>query len=209
MRSKRQKIMPEGGGQDETMIAKDLPIAIVGPNLDVLAQWEETLLKSGMKSKKIEYFHPCNEASESSGYKFILLTRHQLMTETRSFLERKEQSKLYPKFDMTFIDMLKNQYLANKGKARNKWKRLDVNNQVMETDNECITRLFVQNTKLIGEPIFRTILIDEAHFLKNLLSFWAIGAALLGMVSERTVPLSGTPYNNGKSFYYFQDREAI
>jgi len=47
------------------------------------------------------------------------------------------------------------------------------------------------------QPCFRMILIDEAHFLKNLVSFWGIGAALLGRLSERCVPLTGTPYNNG------------
>jgi hypothetical protein len=44
---------------------------------------------------------------------------------------------------------------------------------------------------------FRMVLMDEAHFLKNMVSFWGMGAALLGAMSERIVPLSGTPYNNG------------
>lgn len=46
-------------------------------------------------------------------------------------------------------------------------------------------------------PQFRTIIVDEAHFLKNLCSFWGIGTALLGLNAERMVPLTGTPYNNG------------
>lgn len=44
---------------------------------------------------------------------------------------------------------------------------------------------------------FRIIIVDEAHFLKNLCSFWGIGTALLGLNAERMVPLTGTPYNNG------------
>ena len=40
--------------------------------------------------------------------------------------------------------------------------------------------------------------------MKNSVSFWGLGAGLLGVNAERIVPLSGTPYNNGP-----QDMAAI
>mmetsp|Transcript_39990 Transcript_39990/g.83642 ORF Transcript_39990/g.83642 Transcript_39990/m.83642 type:complete len:149 (+) Transcript_39990:1647-2093(+) len=45
--------------------------------------------------------------------------------------------------------------------------------------------------------VFETVVIDECHFLRNVLAYWGIGAALLGAQAKRTVLLSGTPYNNG------------
>lgn len=35
--------------------------------------------------------------------------------------------------------------------------------------------------------------------MRNVLSFWGLGACLLGSHSKRIVLLSGTPYNNGPS----------
>ncbi|KAH8079175.1 helicase [Aureococcus anophagefferens] len=42
-----------------------------------------------------------------------------------------------------------------------------------------------------------TVIIDEAHFLRNATSKWGIGAALLGHSSKFCVSATGTPYNNG------------
>ena len=47
------------------------------------------------------------------------------------------------------------------------------------------------------QPWLSTI-IDEAHEMRNPFSFWAIGAMLAGVHSQRVVLLSGTPYNNNK-----------
>jgi len=60
----------------------------------------------------------------------------------------------------------------------------------------CTTRLLRQAKENIP-AVFRTVVIDEAHFLKNLNSYWGLGAGLLGLHAERVIPMSGTPYNNG------------
>jgi hypothetical protein len=82
-------------------------------------------------------------------------------------------------------------YRCDKGKKDN-----NVYRKENETLSECVTRLL---QKCLGkiQPSFRTVVIDEAHFLKNLLTYWGLGAALLGIHAERVVPLTGTPYNNG------------
>jgi len=35
-----------------------------------------------------------------------------------------------------------------------------------------------------------------AHFLKNMVSYWGLAAGLIGLHSDRMIPMSGTPYNN-------------
>jgi len=88
-------------------------------------------------------------------------------------------------------------YRAEKGKAKNLFKEKG------ETEAACVTRLlkgFIRTQQWDRHPpalSFRTVIVDEAHFLKNLCSFWGIGTALLGINAERMVPLTGTPYNNG------------
>lgn len=58
-------------------------------------------------------------------------------------------------------------------------------------------------TKIVGRnnlpKVFESVIIDECHFLRNILAYWGMGAALLGSQSKRTILLSGTPYNNGNS----------
>ena len=84
---------------------------------------------------------------------------------------------------------------AEKGKAKNLFKERG------ETEAACITRYlkrFVQQQRFERQgAAFRAVIIDEAHFLKNLCSYWGIGTALLGVNAERMVTLTGTPYNNG------------
>jgi len=43
---------------------------------------------------------------------------------------------------------------------------------------------------------FETLIIDEGHLLKNPISFWSIGVALLGCVSKRVLSLTATPFVN-------------
>lgn len=60
-----------------------------------------------------------------------------------------------------------------------------------------MTRLLRDSSSKLQTAAFRSVIIDEAHFLKNPLAFWGLGASLLGLHGERTVPMSGTPMNNG------------
>lgn len=86
---------------------------------------------------------------------------------------------------------------ADRGKAKNEFKHKG------ESEAACVARLletFLEQQQFQGRPIplsFRTVIADEAHFLKNLCSFWGIGLSLIGINAERIVPLTGTPYCNG------------
>jgi len=165
-------------------------IVIVGPNKDVLDQWEESLLMSGVARTRIKFYHPYDKQLRQ-GDTFILMTRYDLFSEMRNFMMTKE-SNLYPKINIMLLGQLENQYLASQSKERNKWRCEG------ESEAEVVTRLLENNLHQFKHPMFRTILIDEAHFLKNLVSYWGLGTALLGMTTQRSVPLSGTPYNNGE-----------
>jgi hypothetical protein len=82
---------------------------------------------------------------------------------------------------------------AAKGKAKNHYRRH------RECPNDCVRRLvrgIIQRKKDL-EPTFRSLIIDEAHFLKNNLAYWGIAGLLLSLHCERAIPMTGTPYNNG------------
>lgn len=67
------------------------------------------------------------------------------------------------------------------GKASNNHKREG------EGPCECATRLLHAASRHIA-PAFRTVVIDEAHFLKNLLAYWGLAAGLLGLHAHRVIP---------------------
>lgn len=88
-------------------------------------------------------------------------------------------------------------FRADKGKAKNLFKRTG------ESEAACVARVletFIEDQKFERRSLvasFRTVIVDEGHFLRNLTSFWGIGAALLGLNAERIVPCTGTPFCNG------------
>ena len=76
-----------------------------------------------------------------------------------------------------------------------------VSNTVKEEDetvDDCVTRLarLCARRSRDEEAVFETLFIDEAHLLKNLATFWGVGAALLGVHAARSICVTGTPYNN-------------
>ena len=165
------------------------PTLILGPNDAVLAQWEESLIASGYPQGKIRLFNrKC--MTQTSGDAFLLLTRYQLMTEMRSLFQSKRSVLFPPRVNKAFIGRLENQYQASKGKAKNKFREKN------ETISQCITRLFRNAFRIKWKTEFEMLLIDESHFLRNLEAFWGMGSALLGMYSDRSALLSGTPFNN-------------
>lgn len=143
---------------------------------------------SGVPRRRIKFFHYLDKQLRQ-GDTFILMTRYEIMAELRAFFSEKN-SNLFPSIGIPLLKKLENQYEASQAKTKNLHKHKK------ENESECVTRLLRTNANRIKDT-FRMILIDEAHFLKNLTSFWGIGTALLGMASERSCPLSGTPYNNG------------
>ena len=177
---------------------------IVGPNDAVLKQWEETLLMGGIPDRSIKYYRK-NDKTLRSGNTFILLTRYKLMTEMRDVMENKQrggyQSNLFPTMPDNLRRKLRNQYKASCGKEKNLHKKYG------ESIPACVNRILrdAHRSPIFKTELFRTVLIDESHYLKNAVSYWGMGAAILGMLSERTVPLSGTPYNNGPQEMMFID----
>lgn len=97
---------------------------------------------------------------------------------------------------LTFIGNLVNMIRASAGKAKNKFRRQDKKEEEADVVTRLLNQFAVSNQEIL-QPVFRTVLIDEAHLLRNICSYWGIGAALMGLHGERIVPLTGTPYNNG------------
>lgn len=134
---------------------------------------------------------------------FLLCTRYKVQSELKKLFEQTANLKsainssiLFQHIPPPLIKKLQNQYLAEKGKANNKYIRR------RERRQDCITRLIrssFNDDKASFKIAFNSVIIDECHFLKNVLAYWGIGAALLGGQAKRTILLSGTPYNNGPS----------
>ena len=165
----------------------------------------------------------CSNNSKNQKETFILCTRYNIQSELRKLFDgyqisntsstgdqwkRKRElsddykdSSLFRNVPFTLIGNLRNQYLADKGKEKNKFIL------PKEKCQDCIARLVRNGTPAIiskqNQPTenftFQTIIVDEAHFCKNVLAYWGLGLSLLGMQSKRTVLLTGTPYNNGPS----------
>lgn len=159
----------------------------------MLDQWEETLLLAGIQRNRIKAYRYNDHHILGKNDDFILLTRYNLMSEMRNFLETQE-SNLFLSNDknnvgnfpsVALLKKMGNIYSSSHGKAAN-----DVRHRG-ETACECIRRLLSasinasnnKNTKKL--PSFRTFLIDEAHFLKNLESYWGMLTAFLGAVSDK------------------------
>ena len=91
-----------------------------------------------------------------------------------------KESNFFPNLRLEVIMALDNQKKVSDGKQKNKYRMKD------ETEAACVTRLIESNmmsSNFLGFK-FRTILIDEAHFLKNLSAYWGMGCAMLGALSE-------------------------
>ena len=70
-------------------------------------------------------------------------------------------SVLFSDVPLKYIEQLRNQYLSDKGKERNKFKNKE------EKGQDCVARLVSCIGKALGGAIFQTIIVDEAHFCKN------------------------------------------
>lgn len=160
---------------------------LIGPNDAVLDQWEETLILSGVEFKRIRPYEFYDDKILAHNDHFILTTRHSLASEVRAVLREEHISNLIPKLPKSLMNALLNIYLAGEGKEKNKFR------QKGESGPSCIRR-FLQKYKghISKQILFRTILIDEAHFLKNLSTYWSICAAILALGADKylsTYPL--------------------
>ncbi len=108
---------------------------------------------------------------------FYLINRHDLMTEMRHVFKG-EGSVLFPGFIIpeTSLKAL-NEKRCSSGKV-------DELTQVLSSIDQ----------RYGHRHNFLSFIIDEAHSLRNLTTYGAIGAALLGVISKRTIPISATPF---------------
>ena len=159
----------------------------------MLDQWEETLILAGIQHNRIKAYRYNDHHILGKNDDFILLTRYNLMSEMRNLLETRESNLFLSKDNnngnnfpsIALLKKMENVYSSSHGKAAN-----DVRHRG-ETACECIRRLLSasinassnKNTKKL--KLFRTFLVDEAHFLKNLESYWGMLTACLGAVSDK------------------------
>ncbi|KAH8070923.1 ATP binding protein [Aureococcus anophagefferens] len=176
-----------------------LPVVIVGPNASVLDQWYDHLVMGGVaKTEILKYAGKFKERTgkwrarvhpSGAGATWVLLTRHCLMNDVRAAMDsfdsggdRASASPLFSTASPELLDDLRTQYLSANAilKGKNDVKEKG------ETEHDCVRRLVDEFYHNGGPaPTIRTLIIDEAHFLRNQVSFWGIGAALCGQSAER------------------------
>ena len=192
--------------------SRQLPVLIVVPQDGILGQWEATLRKAGVEPARIKILgerkrdtkkRSPNKRTVKGGI-FILCTRYKVQSEMRRLFDcsttadlqaNQKKSDLFPNVSTSLIKILCNQYLSEKGKERNKCIHKK------EARPDCVARLIRESFRggdgSSLKAAFHTVIVDEAHFVKNLLAYWGMGVALLGAQSKRTVLCTGTPFNNG------------
>ena len=110
-------------------------------------------IQSEMKKR----FNACSSNSNGDSASAVVAT-----TATKS-KKQKQVSALFSDVPLVHIEALRNQYLSDKGKERNK----SINNN--ESRLDCVARLVCNIGKALGDKaiIFQTVIVDEAHFCKN------------------------------------------
>ena len=140
------------------------PTLICSPNEAVLFQWHQTLVKAGVGTEKVLRFRTKKPAL-LTGDIFVLCTIYDLQTELRYIFEGiKKASYKSPLFVSTpakLLEILRNQYRAEKGKMKNKY-----NNNGKTNVNEVIRRYL---DKYKGDCLltFRTVILDEAVYFQD------------------------------------------
>jgi SNF2 family DNA or RNA helicase len=139
------------------------PTLIVCPNLAVLVQWYETLVKAGVPKKKIHQFQT-GKTTPIRGDIFVLCTIYQLLREVKSCYESVKRglegertvrmSPLFPYTPVALLRDLKTQYRVNKSGGRKK-----EDNFKDYTVSEYISHLLAQHSCKFA---FRTVIVDEA-----------------------------------------------
>ncbi|CAB9519192.1 annealing helicase and endonuclease ZRANB3 [Seminavis robusta] len=165
------------------------PTLIIAPSKAVLSQWHETLIKAGVDKMNI-YSLVTKRSKPLGGDLFVLCTIYDLQTEVRNWFGG-HTSALFSEASPKHLKVLRNQYRANKGQERNKYNKLGDCKTL--SVNECIRQCL---KKRANSWAYRTVIVDEAHFLRTPATYWGIGAGLVGIHTERMILLSGTPYNN-------------
>ena len=148
---------------------------IIAPNDTFLNQWEDALISSGLPSSSIKRFVR-QDQSLLKGEHYVLMSRHSLMSEMRHVL-KDNGSILFAGLPSGLLEFLKEKR-SNGGQS------------------DTVTYALGIYAQSVNIQCFRTLIIDECHSLRNLMTYGSIGAAVLGILSERTVPMSCTPFIN-------------
>lgn len=195
------------------------PTLIVSPNDAVLLQWQETLIKANVNPNAIFRFQTKSNKAPVQRHHFVLCNRYDLLTEARTVFERLSgkgnnsntykgslpllKSPLFPNAKKALLECLTNQYEAEQGREKN-WFKAQLQKAKQRNDDhqkqqfnigEIVTKSLCKYVDKV-ETVYETVVIDEAHFLKNLAAYWGMAAGLLGLHTNRMIPMSGTPYNN-------------
>lgn len=143
------------------------PTLICSPNESVLHQWHEHLILAGVDRGKIFRFQT-KQNKPIQGDIYVLCNRYDFQTEVRytfgsikpSQCIEPTKSQLFPSASNELLRVLKNQYLYEKGKEKNKYK----NKARPMTINECITKHLAEECRSNAnkEAVFCTVVVDEA-----------------------------------------------
>ena len=140
--------------------------------------------------------HTCGECFGRKLLREDLHVRYQVQAEVISSLQREpfKQCELWPNLTKQVAKCLEMQRKASVGtlKGRNTFRK--DSETLADAVKRCMTEaLFKRDgvASLKVRPTFCTVVIDEAHFLKNPLTFWGIGASLLGCHAARVICATG------------------
>ena len=196
---------------------------VVAPNVQVMEQWLEHLIKAGISAAEIGVYdgdrhrkhgilRACGGDGDEDGTclkppRFTLMTKDVLMGDIRemvtSFHETRDAQKalvvksspLIPHTSAKHAFWLYEKYLADKGKKPDrKWV-------AGKPDGTCVSEICAADRAQriaagLSEPKWLMLINDEAHFERNQLAFWGLMLTLLGTHCSRVILATGTPYNN-------------
>ena len=131
--------------------ASDTPAPLTPPTAAFLNQWERALFESGVPASHITRFVRDDQHKLCEDECFILLSRHSLMAETRHVLKG-HRSNLFPFLPIDLLELLQTARIRG-GSVEN------------------MTRAIGTYSKSITRKRFRTLIIDECHTMRNLLTF--------------------------------------
>lgn len=161
-------------GLEEHRTRKKRPSLIVTPNRAVMEQWIEALTRNGVRKHRIKKFTKGMSINHNSD-DFIVMEKSKLQVEIKAIFngiteQRRlpNYSSLFPHVEMEEYRKLCTQYRSAQGKERNFYRK------EKELPDDCVRRLVQDISKRMRhenkEPAFRTVVIDESHFLKNQLA---------------------------------------
>ena len=201
----RDIIAARGGSRARAARASTL---VVGPNRAVLDQWRDHATSlGGFDPADVMLFRDTESARarmrRRAPPRLVLVTMHQVMSQLRGTHTSMHAgggagfapSVLSPQLTRALAQRTENVWRADKGK-----KELGKGKAAREASgagavNAMLAAIADEGGAYSRRP-FRTVLFDEAHFMRNPKSLWGMHAVVIGQHSRRTLALTGTPYNN-------------